>query len=79
MICFVSGSNLMFAQFDPMLILPQALSIPGPGQARANNGWALSTLVASPSAYPAKKKESVFFYFKNLRTLTVPSCTPPLR
>ena len=59
MICFVSGSNLMFAQFDPMLILPQALSIPGPGQARANNGWALSTLVASPSAYPAKKKQKV--------------------
>ena len=78
MICFVS--NLMFAhQFDPMLIRPQALSIPGPGQARANNGWALSTLVASPSAYPAKKTESVIFYFKNLRTLTVPSCTPPLR
>ena len=77
MICFVS--ILMFAQFDPMLILPQALSIPGPGQARANNGWALSTLVASPSAYPAKKTESVFFYFENLRTLTVPSCTPPLR
>ena len=49
---------------DPLLIIcPQALSIPGPGQARANNGWALSTLVASPSAYPAKKTESVFFLF----------------
>ena len=62
MICFVSGSNLMFAQFDPMLILPQALSIPGPGQARANNGWALSTLVASPSAYPAKKNRKCNFF-----------------
>ena len=35
---------------DPLLIIcPQALSIPGPGQARANNGWALSTLVTKKS------------------------------
>ena len=52
MICSSEAlSNFMFPQFDPMLIRPQALSIPGPGQARANNGWALSTLVPSHTPY----------------------------